>query len=210
MTVTKTADRSQVRVGEQITFTITVENVGDAAANEVGIVDVLPLCVETVSVNASRADATLEPVEDEEYVLIAVYGPHAPGETVTITVVTRATCTVGPEDSPDNANAVGVFTDADQEEPQDVAEVEITVLAAAGGSPSPSASPQPGASPAPSVAPRPSEVPKPPFSPDTDAPNNLPQTGASTNGTLLLMLAAAALISVGLLTKTVLRQRSLR
>jgi choice-of-anchor A domain-containing protein/uncharacterized repeat protein (TIGR01451 family) len=89
--VSKTADRSQVEVGDVITYTIKVHNAGEAAAHDVVLPERTPIT------NATVVSATLsQGVCTTKHVPAACYlGTIEPGQTVTILVRLRAT-KVGP------------------------------------------------------------------------------------------------------------------
>lgn len=53
LSITKTADKQTVKVGETITYTITVKNTGKAAAEQVKVTDVLPSTLTLVGSTAS-------------------------------------------------------------------------------------------------------------------------------------------------------------
>jgi uncharacterized repeat protein (TIGR01451 family) len=79
LALTKTADRKNVKIGENITFTITVTNLGPDTATDVFFGDPIPDPLNFVSSSCSQGTAFLGLCRVESL---------AVGETVTITLVT--------------------------------------------------------------------------------------------------------------------------
>jgi uncharacterized repeat protein (TIGR01451 family) len=106
LTVTKTADRHTIVVGDLVTYTITVKNVGDGAAQGVRIAEQTPTKAQIVSVTPSQGtcDTSRHPVACN-------LGTIDPGKEATVVAVLRAT-TVGPM-----ANAVSVGSNTVDPEP---------------------------------------------------------------------------------------------
>lgn len=80
--VTKTADRTNAVVGQQITYIVTVTNLGPAAAADVVAVDPLPSQVSLVSVSDPACSGTT--------VLTCSFGTLAAGATRAVTIVVLA------------------------------------------------------------------------------------------------------------------------
>jgi len=80
LSLTKTADRTNVRIGENITFTITVTNLGPDAAADISFGDPVPDPLNFVS---ASCDKGLTPTYDA----ICQVTSLAVGESATITLV---------------------------------------------------------------------------------------------------------------------------
>jgi uncharacterized repeat protein (TIGR01451 family) len=238
LVLTKTADRSQVRVGETINFTLTVTNNGPAAVTGgVGVGDVLSPCLTTTEqgVTVSRAGALIDvdQVTQDGVTLTVVsvgYVGQAANETVTIKIAATVTC-VPPTGQ--GANAAFVVTQEgsqldDTTDNED--EVTFAVLGAGAVAPSASATVAPSASatarpttsatarpttsatarPTTSATARPTVQPSGTTAPTAkpSTPAGLPDTGAGSTTTLVLVLVAGALLASGVAAQAVLRRRT--
>jgi len=222
LVLTKTADREQVRVGETINFTLTVTNNGPAAVTGgLEIIDVLSPCLTTTEqgVTVSRAGALIDVVQETENGVtltgvFVVYTGQAANETVTIEIAATVTC-VPPTGQ--GANAAFVVTEEGSQ--LDVATdnedaVAFAVLGAASTAPSASATVAPSASA--TVAPSASATARPTVQPSSttaptakpSTPASLPDTGAGSTTTLVLVLVAGALLASGIAAQAVLRRRT--
>jgi uncharacterized repeat protein (TIGR01451 family) len=212
LVLTKTADRTQVRIGETINFTLQVQNTGTApVTGGVAVVDLLPPGLDTsaAAVTVSRADAqppvitqvTQDGVTQEG--VTVVYVGQAVGETVTITIA--ATVTAAPP-ADQSANVALVFTEenSQQDEPtSNNAVFPFAVLPAASASPSASATAVPTASASATTAPT-----TQPTASASTTPGQLPDTGAGTTSAWMLVLLAGALLASGVAAQAVLRRRT--
>lgn len=128
--VQKTASSSVVTAGNQFTYTITVENVGQSTANNVIVVDNLPELSPTdlsiISINSSLG-GTITETGDQNGEIEVTYASLAAGQSDTITVVVEV---------PDSAAAAAAITnivtvDADEAETNEQnnqAEVSVEIV----------------------------------------------------------------------------------
>lgn len=105
----KTADKSQVHMGDPIVFTVTVRNDGTATATNVVVTDQVPTRLDAVAVSTTKGSA----VYDTTTRLVTVtIGQLAPAETVIITVKGNAARVQASETPfPLNNEAVVHFTE---------------------------------------------------------------------------------------------------
>lgn len=117
--IAKSASPGQARIGDGVTFTITVTNEGNETAKDVTVSDSLADYLDLLGVSASRGD-----VATNGKTVTVTIGDLAPGEVVTITISTRvneraqpptgrngATVTTSsPGDDPSNNSAEATFT----------------------------------------------------------------------------------------------------
>lgn len=96
--VTKRSSVSEARVGDLVTFTITVTNRGNADAHDVVVEDDLPAFLELVSASATRGGLSTTPRGARLFL-----GRVSPGDEVVMEVVARA---IAPALPPDNRNQV--------------------------------------------------------------------------------------------------------
>jgi uncharacterized repeat protein (TIGR01451 family) len=212
LVLTKTADRTQVRIGETINFTLQVQNTGTApVTGGVAVVDLLPPGLDTsaAAVTVSRADAqppvitqvTQDGVTQEG--VTVVYVGQAVGETVTITIAATVTA-APPADQSGNTAVVVTEEESTQDNLDDnIADVPFAVLPAASTSPSASATAVPTASASATTAPT-----TQPTASTSTTPGQLPDTGAGTPGAWMLVLLAGALLASGVAAQAVLRRRA--
>jgi len=100
LTIGKIVNPAQVPVGTQVIFTIVVTNNGTADAVKVTVSDPVPSQFQVLSASTTKGS-----VQINGQVVTVNIGTLAPGEVVTITIVTRAqTPTLGPV--PNKATAI--------------------------------------------------------------------------------------------------------
>jgi uncharacterized repeat protein (TIGR01451 family) len=211
LVLTKTADRTQVRIGETINFTLQVQNTGtDPVTGGVAVVDILPPGLDTseAAVTVSRQDAEVEVGQFTDNgvtydTVTIVYNGQAVGETVTITIAATVTA-APPADQSGNTAVVVTEEESTQDNLDDnIADVPFAVLPAASTSPSASATAVPTASASATTAPT-----TQPTASASTTPGQLPDTGAGTAGAWMLVLLAGALLASGVAAQAVLRRRA--
>jgi LPXTG-site transpeptidase (sortase) family protein len=89
--VSKTADVTKAKVGDLITFTITVRNKGNQTAKNVHVIDALPAILDIVSATSQRGTVTISGRTVEVNL-----GDVLPGEVIIISIVTRVNATGQP------------------------------------------------------------------------------------------------------------------
>lgn len=89
LTVNKTGEPRTVVQGENVTYTVTVTNSGDATADLVTLEDDLPDAFNFVSADSTNGTCTEAPAGTSPEVTCAL-GPLAAGETATVTIVATA------------------------------------------------------------------------------------------------------------------------
>ncbi|MGQ9529748.1 DUF11 domain-containing protein, partial [Chloroflexus sp.] len=102
LVLSKSVSPGVAQVGDQVVYTLTLSNIGGAAANEVVVDDPLPAFLRLVNVSASSG--TVQTVGNQVTVSILVL---APGESVTITIQAELIATPLP---PDNRNVASART----------------------------------------------------------------------------------------------------
>jgi uncharacterized repeat protein (TIGR01451 family) len=107
--ITKTVDRSTVQVGDQVTFTLTVTNLGNSTASDVVVRDTLPDFLSLTGISTSRGDYSV----DGQTVTVYI-GDLAPQEVVTIRLTATVTATANP---PDNINTATVVSSSPTDDP---------------------------------------------------------------------------------------------
>jgi uncharacterized repeat protein (TIGR01451 family) len=133
--ITKTVDRNTVQVGDRVTFTITVTNLGNSTATDVIVEDTLPPFLALEGVATSRGDFSVEGSTVRVFI-----GDLAPQEVVTITITATAVALSAP---PDNINLATVATSSPTDDPtNNESSVEVNVVA-----PAPTAVPPPASLP---------------------------------------------------------------
>lgn len=85
--ITKAVDRSQVYLGEQVEFTLTVTNPGPSVAPDVEVTDELDACLRILGVEPSQGTATL----DGQKVTWTV-GEMGVGDTASLTILVQVNC----------------------------------------------------------------------------------------------------------------------
>lgn len=88
--ISKTVDRPFASPGDTVTFTIFVSNPNGTVANNVVLTDTIPSAFEVVSASASRGSPS---VNDQQVTLNI--GTLNPGESLTVTILTRVRAGVG-------------------------------------------------------------------------------------------------------------------
>ncbi|MEI7643747.1 MAG: isopeptide-forming domain-containing fimbrial protein [Chloroflexales bacterium] len=107
--ITKSVNRSTVKIGDTVEFTITATNLGNATATGVVVEDSLPAFLALASASATRGD-----VRVSGSTVRVMIGDLAPGETVTVTITARVRATTVP---PDNRNLATVASDSSSDDP---------------------------------------------------------------------------------------------
>lgn len=102
LTITKTADPSEVLPGDLVTFVIQVCNAGDATAENVIVSDALPVELEVVSASASQGPAIV--VGNG---VRAEFGDMLPGTCAELTIVARVRADVSPCSEIGNVATIG-------------------------------------------------------------------------------------------------------
>lgn len=98
--ISKSVSPSTARVGDSVTYTIIVTNLGGSTATGVTVEDTLPAILSPSGVTTSRGEASLS----GQTVRVTI-GDLAPGETVTITVQAKVVAQPAP---PNNRNLATV------------------------------------------------------------------------------------------------------
>jgi len=102
LTITKTADPTEVLPGDLVTFVIQVCNAGDATAENVIVSDALPVELEVVSASASQGPAIV--VGNG---VRAEFGDLLPGTCAELTIVARVRADVSPCSEIGNVATIG-------------------------------------------------------------------------------------------------------
>ncbi len=110
LNISKTVDPPQSPVGTQVIFTVVVTNNGTADASNVTVSDPVPSQFQVLS-----ASTTKGAVQISGQVVSVSIGTMAPGEVVTITIVTRAQT---PTNGPVTNKATAVYQDANGGNPR--------------------------------------------------------------------------------------------
>jgi LPXTG-site transpeptidase (sortase) family protein len=122
--VTKYSDPSSAQIGDLVTFTMTVTNVGNIDATDVVVTDAKPAFLDILSVNITPGPGF--PTTIVGNTITITFGSLAPGETYTVTVVTRVNALATP---PGGTNYVTLTTSSTTDDPDnndDDADVVIT------------------------------------------------------------------------------------
>jgi len=102
LTITKTADPTEVLPGDLVTFVIQVCNAGDATAEDVIVSDALPPELEVISASASQGPAII--VGNG---VRAEFGDLLPGTCAELTIVARVRADVSPCSEIGNVATIG-------------------------------------------------------------------------------------------------------
>lgn len=122
--IVKTVDRDTVQVGDQVTFTLTVTNLGNSTASDVIVEDTLPPFLRLDGVSTSRGDFAVEGATVRVFI-----GDLAPQEVVTITITATVTDRAEP---PANINTATVVSSSPTDDPgNNSSSVAINVVAPA-------------------------------------------------------------------------------
>lgn len=188
------ATPGEARVGDSVTFVVTVTNRGDGDAHDVVVEDNLPGFLELVSAAATRGDVQTTPRGARLFL-----GRVSPGDEVVMELVTRA---LAPATAPDNVNLVTLATPSGGDNPvnnQSAAAVIVAgdapaVAAATGATPeAAAATPEAAAAPAVAVAPASAAAPA-----ARAEPSRLPHTaGVEPWGAGPALLVGLALLGLG-------------
>ncbi|NJN17268.1 MAG: DUF11 domain-containing protein [Oscillochloris sp.] len=120
--ITKSSSRAEVAVGDQVQFTLTVTNRGNAAANDVVVTDTLPDFLSLQGATASRGE-----VSTSGATVTVTIGELAPGETVTIEITAQV---VTAPAAPNNTNIGTVTTSSGTDDPSNnTSSVALNALA---------------------------------------------------------------------------------
>lgn len=106
LVLSKSVSPGVAQVGDQVVYTLTLSNIGGAAASEVVVDDPLPAFLRLVNVSASSG--TVQTVGNQVTVSIPVL---APGESVTITIQAELIAAPLP---PDNRNVASARTSSSE------------------------------------------------------------------------------------------------
>jgi uncharacterized repeat protein (TIGR01451 family) len=170
--VTKAVNVNEARVGDEVTFTITVTNRGTAAANDVVVTDPFPEYLDVLEATTTRGNIT----SNGRTVIITI-GRVEETDTITIRIRTRVNALAQP---PEGRNGVTLSTSNASDDPSNnTSTVTFKILADA----TPTLVPQP----APNAAPA-----------QPVQPAQLPNTGADDTGNTTVLLAIAGLLAVGM------------
>lgn len=107
--IVKTADRTELSVGDTVEFTLSVTNLGNATADDVVVEDNLPGFLSLEGVSASRGEVSVS-----GSLVRVLIGALEPGETVTVRITARVNALASP---PDNANVGTVTTSSGTDDP---------------------------------------------------------------------------------------------
>ncbi len=181
--VVKTASQGTVGVGEEISFTITIGNRGEAIARDVTVSDVLASELDVLSATPSRGTVSVS----GQSVQLAI-GDLAPGDQVTLVVRVRVTERAQP---PGFVNSASVTTSTPGDDPGN--NISTVYVGLRQTQPTPQPSP---------VAPTPA-----PVVPTPMPPASLPITGDGDTWVTALLAIAAVFGFVGLLARKYARYR---
>ena len=167
--ITKAVNVTEARVGDEVTFTITVTNRGTEAANDVVVTDPFPEYLDVLEATTTRGNIT----SNGRTVIITI-GRVEETDTITIRIRTRVNALAQP---PEGRNGVTLSTSNTSDDPSNnTSEVTFRIVADV----TPTAVPGP----APTAAPV--------------KPAQLPKTGAEDTGNTTVLLAVAGLLAVGM------------
>lgn len=171
--VTKAVNVSEARVGDEVTFTITVTNRGTAAANDVVVTDPFPEYLDVIEATTTRGNIT----SNGRTVIITI-GRVEETDTVTIRIRTRVNALAQP---PEGRNVVTLSSSNTSDDPSNnTSEVTFKIVADV----TPTATPQPAPG-----GPQPTQLPQ---------PAKLPNTGAEDSANTALLIAVAGLLAIGM------------
>jgi uncharacterized repeat protein (TIGR01451 family)/MYXO-CTERM domain-containing protein len=182
--ITKSVSVGEARIGDEVTFTLNVTNLGNETAANVMVNDPVADYLDILETTTTRGDVSVSGRN-----IVVTIGDVAPGDQVSIRLRTRVNERAQP---PGGRNAATVSTTSPGDDPSNnFSEVTFTI----GAAPTPTATPELQQSPAP---------PAPPV-----RPSRLPRTGTPDDGSSGVVLAAAlGLAAVGV--SLLLRRRARR
>ena len=161
--VTKQASRREVRIGDELSYTLTATNNGTAPAEAVVVTDAMPAPLEIISVVSSQGSASAS----GQSITVQV-GTLAPGQQAVITIMVRVRAAVQPGDI---SNLAMVFTSTPGDPPGDnTTTTTITILPP---EPAPTVAPPAGA--------------QPPRAATTTQPQRMPKTADPEEAMRFLM-----------------------
>jgi uncharacterized repeat protein (TIGR01451 family)/LPXTG-motif cell wall-anchored protein len=170
--VTKAVNVKEARVGDEVIFTITVTNRGNAAANDVVVTDPFPEYLDVIEATTTRGNIT----SNGRTVIITI-GRVEETDTITIRIRTRVNALAQPGEG---RNVVTLTTSSTSDDPNNnTSQVTFQIIADV----TPTAAPQPA----------PGGPPAPPAQ-----PAKLPNTGAEDSGNAMALIALAGLLAVGM------------
>jgi uncharacterized repeat protein (TIGR01451 family)/LPXTG-motif cell wall-anchored protein len=168
--ITKAVNVKEARVGDEVTFTITVTNRGTAAAVDVVVTDPFPEYLDVIEATTTRGNIT----SNGRTVIITI-GRVEETDTITIRIRTRVNALAKP---PEGRNGVTLTTSNASDDPSNnTSQVTFKIVADV----TPTAAPQPA-----------------PNTPPPAQPAQLPNTGAEDTGNIMGLVALAGLLAVGM------------
>ena len=171
--VTKAVNVTEARVGDEVTFTITVGNRGNVAASDVVVTDPFPEYLDVIEATTTRGNIT-----SSGRTVTVTIGRVEETDTITIRIRTRVNSLARP---PEGRNIVTLTTSNSSDNPgNNTSEVTFKII----GEATPTAGPE--------------SVPNTPVPASPVRPAQLPRTGADETGATMLLVALGGLLALGL------------
>ena len=173
--ITKAVNVSQARVGDEVTFTITVINNGPNTAYDVVVTDPFPEYLDVIEATTTRGN-----ISSQGRTVIITIGAVGAKEQITIRIRTRVNALAQP---PEGRNSVSLTTSSDGDNPDNNrSQVSFQIIGDATAT----------------VAPQPSPAAPTPIAPTAAPPRQLPRTGVEDGSMAFALLAACGLLAAGM------------